>query len=162
MDLNNQDFSQFYLFYDYYSRKVIEKFVYVQFKENHLLSIFETHTFETWNCSASWEIQSLFLQKTIFQKRYRNSLNVYTITDWKQHMPLNFFHFLDKMHLFTTELIFISSNWRVCMRIKFDILKETLEWYKKNSLFAEWAKRNNSVWLAATFWNEKKMKWKWK
>ena len=42
--------------------------------------------------------------------------------------------------------------------IKFDILNESLEWYKKRSIFAKWAMQNNSDALAAKTHKEKKLK----
>ena len=54
---------------------------------------------------------------------------------------LNFTHFRKKTHLLALELIFAISRWRVYLYIKFEILNEMLEWYKKLSLFAKWAIR---------------------
>ena len=42
------------------------------------------------------------------------------------------------------------------MYIIFDVFYESLEWYRKRSLFAKWAKQNNSDALEATPINLKK------
>ena len=68
---------------------------------------------------------------------------------------VNFTHFREKTNLLALELIFVSSGWRVYMYIKFDIENESLEWYKKRSIFAKWAIQKNSDALAATH-----IKWK--
>ena len=41
------------------------------------------------------------------------------------------------------------------MHIKFDVLNERLEWYKKPSIFTKWVIQNNSDSLEATY-----IKWK--
>ena len=61
---------------------------------------------------------------------------------------LRFSHFREKKHILALELIFISSSWRVYMRIKLNTSSESLEWHKKRSLFAKWAIQNNSDALA--------------
>ena len=63
---------------------------------------------------------------------------------------VNFTHFREKTNLLALELIFVSSGWRVYMYIKFDIENESLEWYKKRSIFAKWAIQKNSDALATT------------
>ena len=63
---------------------------------------------------------------------------------------VNFSHFREKTHLLALELIFISSNWRVYMYVKFDISNERLEWYEKRSIFTKLAIQNNSKALAVT------------
>ena len=43
------------------------------------------------------------------------------------------------MHLLAFELIFVISSWLVYTDIKFNIENERLEWYKKHSIFVNWA-----------------------
>ena len=57
---------------------------------------------------------------------------------------------MSETHFLALELIFVTSSWGVYMHIKFDILNESLEWYKKRSIFAKGAIQNNSDALAAT------------
>ena len=68
---------------------------------------------------------------------------------------VNMILFREQTHLLALELIFVSSNLRVYMDIKFNLWKKRLKWYKKRSVLAKWALQNNSDALAATH-----IKWK--
>ena len=72
----------------------------------------------------------------------------------KNSSCVNFTHLLQKMNLFTFELIFISSSWRLYLNIKVIILNKRLEWYKERSLLAYRAIQNNLDSFAATLFNE--------
>ena len=50
------------------------------------------------------------------------TVKICTLLKVESNSPwVNFINFLDKKHLLSVELIFISSNWRVYMYLKFDI-----------------------------------------
>ena len=101
---------------------------------------------EIWNLSAdthhvifvSQQKQRIvsFLEEYVFTFTLKmcTLLNIENNLSW-----VNFIHFLEKSHLLTIDLIFISSNWRIHRYIKFDIHNKRLEWCKNRFLFTKWA-----------------------
>ena len=103
------------LFFSVYSKTVWCYIIGLKLSRN-ILSIMSlvAHSFQMW---VIFKVKYTLL---VHLKRKYTLLKICTLLKIDNNSPwVNLTHFLEKTHLRTLELIFISWSWRVCMHVKF-------------------------------------------